>query len=82
MLEADGLNQVAILMLTSQCWDHDLVARVHAKLARELAPGAIIVDYTDALLRQQEHTCFEMVAHVQAPVSWNDEHTFYVVRKK
>lgn len=48
MLEAD-LSLAAVVLLTSQCWDAALAARVDAKLAMELPPDAVVVDYTDRL---------------------------------
>ena len=48
MLEAD-LTNAGVVLLTSQCWDRQLIRRVHNKLARELPQDALVVDYTPAL---------------------------------
>ena len=34
-----------VVVLTSQCWDESLKTRVAERLASELKPGALVVDY-------------------------------------
>ena len=75
-------------MLASQCWDAALVGAVRAKLLTELAEGSLVVDYTDGLGRrdgasddaQVQRRDFHLELTVEAPVSWDGSHCFYVWR--
>ena len=74
-----------LLVLTSQCWDPRLCRQVRAKLLRELPEGALVIDYTAALGERGgggvgEPRRFALVQQVQAPVSWDRGHTFWVWR--
>lgn len=76
MLACD-LSSAGLVMLASQCWDAELVAAAGAKLAAELRPGALVVDYTGALapvLGAPE-------AVVEVEVSWNACQAMHVFRK-
>lgn len=68
-------------MLTSQCWDDDLIARVHAKLANELPQGALVVDYRGSLVEAHPDS-FEVTEKVVTPVSWNPQQPFYAMRHR
>ena len=75
------LARARVVMLTSQCWDDDLIARVHAKLACELPRGALVVDYRGSLV-EAHREAFEVAEQVVAPVSWNPRQPFFVMRRK
>ena len=75
MLESD-LQDTAILMLTSLCWDEQLFAKAMCKITSELPAGALMIDYTSRL--DSMSTC---VLKVHVAVSWNDEQTLYVYIK-
>jgi hypothetical protein len=51
MLKAN-LNDAGVVLLTSQCWDRQLIRRVHDKLAQELPDDALVVGtfYSRSLL--------------------------------
>ncbi|GMH32345.1 hypothetical protein BSKO_00179 [Bryopsis sp. KO-2023] len=66
LLDSD-LSNVGVLVLTSQCWDVDLVAKASAKIALELPPGAVCIDYTPALIG----SFGQPLACINIPVSWN-----------
>eukprot|EP00656_Telonema_subtile_P017422 TRINITY_DN19348_c0_g1_i1.p1 TRINITY_DN19348_c0_g1~~TRINITY_DN19348_c0_g1_i1.p1 ORF type:complete len:189 (-),score=36.73 TRINITY_DN19348_c0_g1_i1:146-712(-) len=75
------LSKSGIVMLTSQCWDAELIDRVCLKLATDLSPGSLVVDYRSELSTLQvDH--FEMIECVKVPVSWNENQSFWVFRKK
>lgn len=88
-------RELDIVMLASQCWDAALVGAVRAKLLAELAEGSLVVDYTDGLGRrdgasdeaqgsstsqQPGRRVFHLELTVEAPVSWDGSHSFYVWR--
>ena len=51
MLQAD-ISKADVVILTSLCWDNNTRDRVSYKLAAELSPGALVVDYqTDTFER-------------------------------
>lgn len=71
-----SLSRIKILVLTSQCWDHDLHDRVLVKLERELPVGSIVIDYKDRLRKSR---CFQLVEHVEElQVSWNKRQSFFI----
>lgn len=74
------LNGVRVVVLTSQCWDEALKTRVARRLAEDLAPGALAVDYGARLA--QEAAFGEPIATVTAPSSWNAQQKFYVFRRR
>ena len=82
------LRELDVVMLASQCWDAALVGAVRAKLLTELAEGSLVVDYTDGLGRrdgasddaQVQRRDFHLELTVEAPVSWDGSHRFYVWR--
>ena len=69
-----------VVVLTSQCWDESLKTRVAERLASELKPGALVVDYGERLAR--EPAFGEPLAVVEAPTSWNAKQRFYVFQKR
>ena len=69
-----------VVVLTSQCWDESLKTRVAERLASELKPGALVVDYGERLAR--EPAFGEPIAVVEAPTSWNAKQRFYVFQKR
>eukprot|EP00854_Cymbomonas_tetramitiformis_P011204 gene11204-13242_t len=69
MMDAPA-SEAQIVMLTSQCWDDQLMHRVGDKLANELPMDSIVIDYTNKLKDWVEFG-HEPVATVTAPVSWN-----------
>ena len=69
-----------MVVLTSQCWDESLKTRVAERLASELKPGALVVDYGERLAREQAFG--EPLAVVEAPTSWNAKQRFYVFQKR
>ena len=69
-----------VVVLTSQCWDESLKTRVAERLASELKPGALVVDYGKRLAR--EPAFGEPLAVVEAPTSWNAKQRFYVFQKR
>ena len=74
------LDGVRVVVLTSQCWDEALKTRVARRLAEDLAPGALAVDYGARLA--QEAAFGEPIATVTAPSSWNAQQKFYVFRRR
>lgn len=56
----------------SPTFDSQVDAR--EKMERELAPGAVIIDYTGACASER----VRLVAQVVAPVSWNVAQVFHV----
>jgi hypothetical protein len=53
MMRVD-LGGSRLVLLASQCWDEALVARLRAKLLRELPQGALVLDYTPLLGEPQD----------------------------
>ncbi|KAK3234289.1 hypothetical protein CYMTET_55450 [Cymbomonas tetramitiformis] len=80
MMDAPA-SEAQIVMLTSQCWDDQLMHRVGDKLANELPMDSIVIDYTNKLKDWVEFG-HEPVATVTAPVSWNPTQTFYIWKKR
>ena len=80
MLQSN-LSQAKVVMLTSQCWDDQLIERVHAKLAEELPFGGLVVDYRGGLAEAHPEA-FEVTEKVVAPVSWNPQQPFFVMRRR
>jgi len=78
MLKYDLAN-ANVVMLTSQCWDDDLIAQVYSKLALELVSGALVIDYR-ATLAESHSDVFEVAEKVVTKVSWNPQQPFYVFR--
>lgn len=76
MLQYDVTN-ARVVMLTSQCWDDDLIAQVHQKLASELQPGSLVVDYRGTL-GEVHGGEFQLVETVVTPVSWNPQQQFCI----
>ena len=83
------VSAAQLLLLTSQCWDPVLCARLRAKLLAELPEGALVVDYTAAMGDDGGEarcgappTCraFVLLEKVLAPVSWDASHVFWVWR--
>jgi hypothetical protein len=64
-------------MLASQCWDEALVGAAGAKLAAELPPGALVLDYTGALAP----VLGDAEGVVELEVSWNSAQAMHVFRK-
>lgn len=87
MLEFDGLERAALVLLTSQCWDKVLLDRTYDTLSTRLPLGAVVVDYLPHLTPSTSGgaaaaaAVFERVAEVVVPVSWNPRHTFVISRK-
>eukprot|EP00736_Rhodelphis_marinus_P011508 Rmarinus@m.12691 len=77
MLQAD-LSRCGVLLLTSQCWDHELCHKVVAKISKEAALGTIVVDYSPNF---DNNNAFRLVEKVRGCVSWNPSHTFYVYER-
>lgn len=78
MLDAP-LDRTKILVLTSQCWDAPLHARVAHKLERELPVDALVVDYKRAL---EGSKCFALVEHLASvQVSWTQQQSLFVFKK-
>jgi len=75
-----SLAETKVLMLTSQCWDDILIAKVYCKLAGELTPGALVVDYRGTLA-ESHSTEFELVEKVVTPVSWNPQQAFFIFQR-
>ena len=74
------LDGVRVVVLTSQCWDEALKTRVARRLAEDLAPGALAVDYGARLAG--EAAFGEPIATVTAPSSWNAQQKFFVFRRR
>ena len=68
MLFADVSN-AGFVMLTSQCWDMNLIVKTHKKLASELPTGAVVIDYRPIAKSSSQR--FRLLRKVQVPVSWN-----------
>ncbi|GLD93605.1 hypothetical protein PINS_up002197 [Pythium insidiosum] len=67
------LGDTRVVVLTSLCWDEGLYAAVQEQLARQLSPGALVIDYRDGLLRGSAPQ-FALVHQLQGlPVSWHQE---------
>ncbi len=87
MLVAD-LQEVSIIVLTSQCWDRELREKTFEKLLGELPHGACIIDYNDNFARWLEHSEPHRskgrywVSHdcnpIVTPVSWNRQQKMYI----
>ena len=75
------LAEVGVLVLASQCWDRDLVALVHERLALGLPIGAVVVDYSDALARARPRE-FRLLRSITVPVSWNDKQAMAVMLRQ
>ncbi|KAI8470449.1 MAG: hypothetical protein J3K34DRAFT_509624 [Monoraphidium minutum] len=67
-LLASSLEGVAVLQVTEQCWDPDLLRRAAAKAQSELAPGAVVVDYTGGLVSRLGRG--RLLAVQEVAVSW------------
>merc|ERR1712166_92629 len=65
MLEHE-LSNCGLLMLTSQCWDRELIQKVCAKLAAELPAGSVVIDYRKDLVVAHPDQ-FEMLESVKVP---------------
>ncbi|KAH9136863.1 hypothetical protein LEN26_005992 [Aphanomyces euteiches] len=78
MLDID-ISQTQLLVLTSQCWEDELLAAVVEKLRNELPHGAIVLDYKPSL--QAVADLFRVVETLTAPVSWNPSQCFYLFEK-
>jgi hypothetical protein len=80
LTECEITNNTRVVTLTSQCWDaavHDAAAK---RLAAELAPGALVVDYNDRLGR--EAAFGDAIGVVETPTSWNRRQRMHVFRKR
>jgi len=75
-----NLTDARVVMLTSQCWDEQLIAAVHAKLAKEMEPGALVVDYR--AMGETHSDAFELVDTVATKVSWNPQQLFFVYSRR
>ena len=62
-----GLARAGVVHVTEQCWGEALRARAAARLAEELAPGSVVVDYTGGVARRLPG---RLLAVVEAPFSW------------
>lgn len=72
MLEAD-LQDTAVLMLTSLCWDKALSDAAMHKISTELPAGSLVIDYTNRL-----GSVLACSLQLQVAVSWNSKQTMYV----
>ncbi|TMW64922.1 hypothetical protein Poli38472_009089 [Pythium oligandrum] len=75
-----ALNSPSIVILTSQCWDEDLYAQIQRKLARELHPGALVVDYRNGFLESPDFTLVSRVEGLR--VSWTNTQTVFVYQRQ
>lgn len=76
---AVSLANSRILVLTSQCWDAELYARVQRKLERELPDDALVIDYKDGLARS---TRFRLLQKLEGQrVSWTSSQPLFLFRK-
>jgi len=73
----------AVVYLTSLAWGAELVDQVHRRLARELSDDALVVA-NDWLAKADPEVkaLFELVQEVRLPVSWGEEETFVIYRKR
>lgn len=75
-----SLATTRVLVLTSQCWDAELYARVQRKLARELPDEALVIDYKDTLARSE---CFRLLHQLESQrVSWSSTQPLFILRKE
>lgn len=88
------LSTCMLVVLASQCWDKDLLSALHGKLLSELPEGALVLDYTSPLCKNQKkkpcmdeklkidvqgmRNTLQLSCTVTAPVSWNGAQTFWV----
>ena len=93
MLKTD-LRLSQLVVLASQCWDAPLLSALRLKLLEELPDGALVLDYTPLLGERPPETPeqsahgdpptrtrgFVLACTVDAPVSWDGAHTFWVWR--
>ncbi|GMF11785.1 unnamed protein product [Phytophthora lilii] len=73
------VHKTSIVLLTSQCWDAQLYQQLQLKLETELQPGALVIDYKDAL---QSSSLFQMVQHVpHQRVSWTNSQSLFIFQR-
>ncbi|EGZ30719.1 hypothetical protein PHYSODRAFT_257921 [Phytophthora sojae] len=73
------LQDTAILLLTSQCWDAELYQQVQRKLETELRPGTLVLDYKNTLQRSQH---FRMAQHLaNQRVSWTNSQSLFIFQR-
>ena len=75
------LADAAVVILTSSCWDIDVVDGASAALDDALPEGAFVVDYAPNF---EDHPAFAKVGAVAVPVSWclNGDIPVTIYRKK
>jgi len=75
-----SLATTRVLVLTSQCWDAKLYARVQRKLERELPDEALVIDYKDTLAHSE---CFSLLRQLESQrVSWSSTQPLFFLRKE
>lgn len=72
-----SLEGVGVLLIANQCWDRDLQQQAYGKITSELAQGSIVIDYVGHLSTYLG----QPIAVIEAGVSWNKAHKFYVYEK-
>jgi hypothetical protein len=74
-----SVHDTSILLLTSQCWDTALHHQVQFKLEAELRPGALVLDYKNAL---QSSRCFRLAQQLtQRRVSWSSSQSLFIFER-
>lgn len=76
MLEVD-ISNAGIIVLTSQCWQINVIRKVYEKLNAEAMVGCIVVDYRNDL---EAFTRFECIEVKYGQVSWNVKQAIYVLQ--
>ncbi|KAG2786783.1 hypothetical protein JG687_00002668 [Phytophthora cactorum] len=74
-----SVQETSILLLTSQCWDAALYQQVQHKLEAELQPGALVIDYKNALQSSPHFHLLHQLPHQR--VSWNNSQSFFIFER-
>ncbi|KAG7386760.1 hypothetical protein PHYPSEUDO_015268 [Phytophthora pseudosyringae] len=74
-----SVKETSILLLTSQCWDDELFLQLQHKLAAELQPGTLVVDYKNALQNSPHFRLLQELPHQH--VSWNSSQSLFIFER-
>ncbi|KAJ0394177.1 hypothetical protein ATCC90586_005614 [Pythium insidiosum] len=84
-LNDDMLNvrlvKARIVVLTSLCWDDSVYSAVQERLANQLSPGAIVIDYRDGILRGSMPRFAQVDKLHGLPVSWNQAQCIHIFER-
>eukprot|EP01051_Picozoa_sp_SAG22_P009940 SAG22_NODE_863_length_6804_cov_3.086652_8_plen_259_part_00 len=76
------LHEAAVIWINGAVWSPVTRSAIYAKLAAEAKPGALVIDYHDALAKAVDDSPFELLTPLVVPTSWSNQTLIFVMQRK